>query len=248
MGFSRDANVTYIIDFSLSKEFRDPHTRLHIPFGKTLGLTGTPTFASINSHLGLELGRWDDLESLAYVLIYFLCSSLPWQGWDFKGHDHVIKSKQQISTHELCKVLPQEFHTFLNYSRLLSFNDKPNYDYLWDLFDNLLLHVELETDITFDWEGLNGVADEQLGAKQELLSNELKHTPKWHTGRVFKIANWMFANRFIQIAFSGHSTACCCEMKLPFLIPWHSHPPSVWTPRWYCRCTILITHVALWLL
>ena len=71
MGFSRNANVTYIIDFSLSKEFQDPHTCLPIPFGKTLGLTGTLTFASINSHLGLELRRRDDLESLAYVLIYF---------------------------------------------------------------------------------------------------------------------------------------------------------------------------------
>ena len=57
MGIGDDANVAYIIDFGLSKEFRDPRTHLHIPFDNTLGLTGTPTFASISSHLGLELRR-----------------------------------------------------------------------------------------------------------------------------------------------------------------------------------------------
>ena len=109
---------------------------------------------------------------------------MPWQGQDFEGHNHIVESKQQISTHELRKGLPQEFRTFLNYSHLLSFNDKPNYDYLQGLFDNLLFHAELETDITFDWEGLNGIADEQLGAKQELLSNELKSSTQGKSSKL----------------------------------------------------------------
>jgi len=53
---------------------------LYIPLNKGLGLIGTTTFASINAHLGLELGRQDDLESLAYILFYFLWGFLPWQG------------------------------------------------------------------------------------------------------------------------------------------------------------------------
>lgn len=169
MGLGKDANVAYIIDFGLSKEFRDHRTRQHIPLGKTLGLTGTPAFASIHSHLGFELGRRDDLESLGYVLIYFLRGSLPWQGLNFKHNDHVCKSKQTISISELCKGLPVELQTFLNYSRSLSFNDKPNYEYLRGLFDDALSQAGVEGDFTFD---RVGDGNEQ---QQEFSFDGLKH-------------------------------------------------------------------------
>ena len=77
MGVRKHASTVYLIDFGLSKEFRDPDTHLHIPLNKDVGLIGTTAFASINSHLGLELGRQDDLESLAYVLFYFIWGFLP---------------------------------------------------------------------------------------------------------------------------------------------------------------------------
>ena len=35
-------------------------------------VVGTAIFASINAHKGMELGRRDDIESLAYALIYLL--------------------------------------------------------------------------------------------------------------------------------------------------------------------------------
>jgi serine/threonine protein kinase len=67
----------YIIDFGLWKQFRDPHTRRHIPYNTSRGFTGTADFASLNSHQGSELGRRDDLESLAYILIYFVRGPVP---------------------------------------------------------------------------------------------------------------------------------------------------------------------------
>ncbi|KAH9031810.1 kinase-like domain-containing protein [Lactarius pseudohatsudake] len=80
IGLGTQANIVYLINFGLSKEYRDPYTNKHIPPDTNLGLTGMATFASINSHLGLELGWRDDMESLAYIIIYFLRGHLPWQG------------------------------------------------------------------------------------------------------------------------------------------------------------------------
>jgi serine/threonine protein kinase len=136
IGIGKHANFTHIINFGLSKEFQDPHTHLHILHGDALGLTGIATFTSIQSHLGLELGRWDNLESLTYILVYFLCGSLPWQGLDLEGCDPIAESKQQTST--------------INYSSSLSFNNKPNYDYLCSLFDNSLLQAGLKSNVAFN--------------------------------------------------------------------------------------------------
>ncbi|KAG1838852.1 kinase-like domain-containing protein [Suillus subalutaceus] len=68
--------IAYIINFGIAKRYWNTTTKFHIPFHQGQHLTGTPAFASINNHLGLEPGRCDDLESLAYMLIYFLCGSL----------------------------------------------------------------------------------------------------------------------------------------------------------------------------
>ena len=41
-------------------------------------LLGMPAFTSINSHLGGELSRRDDLEALAYTLMFLYSRSLLW--------------------------------------------------------------------------------------------------------------------------------------------------------------------------
>jgi hypothetical protein len=71
MDVGQKAGIVYLIDFGILKQFRDPNTHMHIPY------TEMAVFASIHSHMGWELGRWDDLESLAYILINFLHGSLP---------------------------------------------------------------------------------------------------------------------------------------------------------------------------
>jgi Serine/threonine protein kinase len=76
-GIGKKTNVLYIIDFGLSKKYRDSTTKQHIKFSDKRSLTGTARYASINSHIGNEQSRRDDIESIVYVVVYLLLGVLP---------------------------------------------------------------------------------------------------------------------------------------------------------------------------
>ena len=143
MGIGEHDNQVYLIDFGLARRFRDPNTRLHISCKEKCDLTGTAPYASINNHLGVEQSRRDDLESIAYVLIYFLRGSLPWL--DTKPttgkqqRDITLQTKMNTPPDILCSACPTEFSIFLSYVRGLRFGDKPDYDYVRKLFRELFV-------------------------------------------------------------------------------------------------------------
>merc|ERR1719210_2794628 len=155
----RKVNQVYVIDFGLAKKYRDPITHEHIPFVEHKSLTGTARYASINTHLGLEQSRRDDLESLGFVLMYFNRGSLPWQGLKAntkkEKYNRIAEKKLSTPIEFLCRNFPQEFATYLNYCRALRFDDKPDYKYLRRLFRDLFFRQGYAADYRFDWTVLN---------------------------------------------------------------------------------------------
>ena len=149
----------YIIDFGLSKCYIDRSNK-HITYCEGKSPVGTTTFASLNSHRGCELSRRDDLESLGYTLIYLLSGSLSWDSVDnhynessiMKKHKLVGRQKSEVSIDNLCKGLPSEFFKYMTYCRSLGFREKPNYDYLIEIFKILNRKIIKKGTALFDWE------------------------------------------------------------------------------------------------
>jgi len=154
VGFGERRDQVYVIDFGLSKKYRT-RAHEHIPYVENKSLTGTARYASLNTHLGIEQSRRDDLESLGFLLIYFLCGSLPWQG--LKAHtmkekyNRIKIKKRDTPVEVLCEGLPGEFATYLHYCRALRFEEKPDYAYLRAVFRNLFYSRGLAGDYRFDW-------------------------------------------------------------------------------------------------
>ncbi|XP_028060999.1 casein kinase 1-like protein 10 isoform X1 [Camellia sinensis] len=155
MGLGRKANQVYIIDYGLAKKYRDLQTHKHIPYRENKNLTGTARYASVNTHLGVEQSRRDDLESIGYVLMYFLRGSLPWQGLKAgtkkQKYDKISEKKMLTSIEVLCKGYPSEFTSYFHYCRSLRFEDKPDYAYLKRFFRDLFIREGYQFDYVFDW-------------------------------------------------------------------------------------------------
>ncbi|GLU07749.1 hypothetical protein SLE2022_246970 [Rubroshorea leprosula] len=155
MGLGRKANQVYVIDYGLAKKYRDLQTHKHIPYRENKNLTGTARYASVNTHLGIEQSRRDDLESLGYVLMYFLRGSLPWQGLKAgtkkQKYDKISEKKVSTPIEVLCKSYPSEFVSYFHYCRSLHFEDKPDYSYLRKLFRDLFIREGYQFDYVFDW-------------------------------------------------------------------------------------------------
>jgi len=174
IGLGRRANLVHIIDFGLAKKFREPKTNQHIPYREGKSLTGTARYASLNTHLGIEQSRRDDMEAIGYILIYFLRGYLPWQGLPANNkkekYDRIMERKMNTSIEVLCRDFPVEFQTYLNYCRGLGFEDRPDYGYLRRLFKELFMRENYEYNYMFDWVLINSSGNNSKEDEEEKKS------------------------------------------------------------------------------
>ena len=94
----------------------------------------------MNSHMQLSLSRRDDLESLAYCLIYLWAGKLPWYKSDNKRYNNetIFKIKIEFSSYGYDNIyIPNNLMKFLDYAIKLKFEELPNYKYLKDLIKEL---------------------------------------------------------------------------------------------------------------
>jgi len=170
IGIGKKANQVHCIDFGLAKKYRDPKTQQHIPYRENKNLTGTARYASVNTHLGIEQSRRDDLEALGYVLMYFNRGSLPWQGLKAnmkkEKYEKIMEKKMSTPIEVLCKHFPCEFVTYLNYCRSLRFEDRPDYAYLRRMLKDLFFRESYQYDFIFDWTILNYQSDKQTSGSR----------------------------------------------------------------------------------
>ena len=155
MGAKEDNAKLYILDFGLAKKYRSSRTLIQYPYIKKKKLTGTARYASIHALEAYEQSRRDDLESIGYVLMYFLRGNLPWQGLKVRSKENrykkILEKKRETSSEELCKDFPHEFFEYVDYTRNLEYEQDPDYDFLRKKFQDVLKGLNEEMDYIYDW-------------------------------------------------------------------------------------------------
>ena len=146
----KNKSKIYIIDFGFAVNYIDPKLGLHYPLRKD-NFLGNYKFTSDKTILyGYNKSRRDDIEAIAYILIYFLKGFLPWENLKNKAEMQI--ARRQTSIDYLCAGLPLAIKTFLNYSRNIKFKEAPDYNYL----KNLLIECAANENIilttnNYDW-------------------------------------------------------------------------------------------------
>ena len=136
--FERNENGAqlFIIDFGFCKTFMNHETRSHNVMKKTNSLIGSLTYASLNAHDFIDLSRRDDLESLGYMLIYFLLGELEWQNvtsnMTFEEKNTTIRTLKLKIVNDVR--VPNIVCDYLKYVRGLTFEEVPDYKRLIEGF------------------------------------------------------------------------------------------------------------------
>ncbi|XP_017470906.1 PREDICTED: casein kinase I isoform X3 [Rhagoletis zephyria] len=194
---TRREKIIHIIDFGLAKEYIDLDTNRHIPYREHKSLTGTARYMSINTHMGREQSRRDDLEALGHMFMYFLRGSLPWQGLKAdtlkERYQKIGDTKRATPIEVLCDGHPEEFATYLRYVRRLDFFETPDYEFLRRLFQDLFDRKGYVDDGEFDWTGKTmstPVGSLQTGHEVIISPNKDRHNVTAKTNAKGGVAAW----------------------------------------------------------
>ncbi|KAK6140905.1 hypothetical protein DH2020_025367 [Rehmannia glutinosa] len=132
-----DAKKLFLVDLGLATRWCDNSTGLHVDYDQRPDVfRGTVRYASVHAHLGRTCSRRDDLESLAYALI-FLLEAASLARAENKGF-LVCKTKMATSPETLCCFCPAPFRQFLEYVVNLKFDEEPSYAKYISLFDGIV--------------------------------------------------------------------------------------------------------------
>ena len=97
----------------------------------------------------------DDLESLAYMIVYFLRGSLPWQnlrvGTQEDKYGKVLEVKMSTSAAQLCQGIPYEILQFVQEVKTTRGRDRPDYKQLRRFLRKLAMKNGWKYDNVFDW-------------------------------------------------------------------------------------------------
>ena len=178
-----DVSQIYLIDFGLSKKYLDS-SGIHIPYKEKIGFVGTARYTSVYSHLGIEQSRRDDLESLGYILIFFLKGKLPWMNLEGatkeEKHNKIAEMKMKTSLVDLCKGLPIQFLQYFEYVKELNFAQEPSYSYLRKLFRTFLMTNISNNNLKFDWEDDSKLKED--GSSSTMMTDLNKRKTKLYNG------------------------------------------------------------------
>ncbi|KAM3332181.1 hypothetical protein ACQJBY_027789 [Aegilops geniculata] len=130
----------FLVDLGLATKWKDRSTGHHVEYDQRPDIfRGTVRYASVHAHLGRIGSRRDDLESLAYTLVFLLRGRLPWQGYQGENKGFLVcKKKMCTSPESLCSFCPQPFKEFVEYVVNLKFDEEPNYAKCISLFDSIV--------------------------------------------------------------------------------------------------------------
>eukprot|EP01017_Pseudomicrothorax_dubius_P043822 TRINITY_DN7359_c0_g2_i3.p1 TRINITY_DN7359_c0_g2~~TRINITY_DN7359_c0_g2_i3.p1 ORF type:complete len:393 (-),score=70.05 TRINITY_DN7359_c0_g2_i3:142-1320(-) len=154
MGIGENKHRVFLVDFGLAKKYIDSAGR-HIPYREGKGVVGTARYASLNTHLGFEQSRRDDLECLGFMLVYMVKGVLPWMNLRCSNkkekYERIKELKLSTPIATLCKGLPSEIVEYFDYVRKLSFAETPDYVYVQGLLNRALTKNYYTLDYQYDW-------------------------------------------------------------------------------------------------
>ncbi|CAI9787585.1 unnamed protein product [Fraxinus pennsylvanica] len=135
-----DEKKLYLIDLGLASRWKDASSAQHVEYDQRPDIfRGTIRYASVHAHLGRTGSRRDDLESLAYTLIFLIKGRLPWQGYQGDNKSFLVSKKKMSTSPELmCCFCPAPFKRFLEDVTNMNFDEEPNYSKLVSLFESLI--------------------------------------------------------------------------------------------------------------